>query len=302
MVTPSLTSLPGPPPGKTGWPWTDGSPPIPDALPDGRPWPRICIVTPSYNQAAFLEETLRSVLLQGYPALDYIVMDGGSEDGSLEILRKYEPWLSRLRVGPDEGHAAAIAEGFEKSTAGIMAWLNSDDRYEPGTLERIASYFARHPQVVFVTSNINDMDAESRIFTESEYRFIASPCRTLTANLGWHNWPQPGSFWRRWAYEACGGMDSSFRFCMDRDLFLRITALGPARRLKGPPTASFRYHDESKTTTMQSVREEDNLLIIGRYSNPLLVRMRLALKVWREFWLIPARLRRRLYLSYGWEL
>lgn len=275
---------------------------MPETLPGGHPWPRICIVTPSYNQAAFLEETLRSVLLQGYPELEYIVMDGGSEDGSLEILREYEPWLSHLSVGPDEGHAAAIAEGFSKSTAGIMAWLNSDDRYEPGTLERIASYFASHPRVVFVTSNINDMDAEGRIFAESEYRFIASPCRTLTANLGWHNWPQPGSFWRRWAYEACGGMDSSFRFCMDRDLFLRITALGPARRLKGPPTASFRYHDKSKTTTMQKVREEDNLVIIGRYSNPLLLRMRLALKIWREFWLIPARFRRRLYLRYGWDL
>lgn len=302
MVDPLIDALPEPPAGKTGWPWTEASPPMPDTLPGGRPWPRICIVTPSYNQAAFLEETLRSVLLQGYPELDYVVMDGGSEDGSVEILGKYEPWLSFLRTGPDAGQAAAIAEGFERSPAGIMAWLNSDDRYEPGALHRVASYFARHPRVVFVTSNILEMDSKGDQVTGGEYRFIASPCRTLTANLGWHNWPQPGSFWRRWAYEACGGMDHSLHFCMDCDLFLRITALGPARRLKGPPTAAFRYHAEAKTSRMQDVREEEERLIVKRYSHPRLARSRMLLQAWRRLWLLPARLRGRLYSRFGWEL
>jgi GT2 family glycosyltransferase len=275
---------------------------MPGTMAGGRPWPRICIVTPSYNQASFLEETLRSVLLQGYPNLEYIVMDGGSDDGSVEVLRKYEPWLSYLRIGPDEGQAAAIAEGFQRSKAEIMAWLNSDDRYEPGTLQRIATYFSRHPRVVFVTSNVYDMDAQGSLAANSEYRFIASPCRMLTANLGWHNWPQPGSFWRSRAYEECGGIDPSFRFSMDRDLFLRLTALGPARRLKGPPTAVFRYHDHSKTVTLQHVREEESRLIIKKYSHPLLVRAQTPLQIWRRCWLLPAKMRRLLYLRYGWEI
>ena len=296
-----LDDLPKPACGRTGWPWNEGSPQMPELMPDGRPWPRLCVVTPSYNQSQFLEEALRSVLLQGYPNLEYIVMDGGSEDGSVEILKRYEPWLSHLRIGPDGGQAEAIAAGLAMSVAEIMAWLNSDDRYQPGTLHRVAAYFAQHPRAVFATSNIYDMDAESQLADDGEFRFIAAPCRTLTANLGWHNWPQPGSFWRRKAYEECGGIDPSFRFCMDRDLFLRLTALGPAKRIKGPPTAAFRHHGAAKTSTMQEVREMESRLIIQRYSNPCLRRAHILLQIWRRLWLIPPRFRRFLHRHLGIE-
>ena len=113
---PQLNELHTPPQGKSGWPWTEASPAAAETLPDGSPWPKISVVTPSYQQGQFLEETLRSVLLQGYSNLEYFVMDGGSTDGSKEIIEKYSPWINDWQSGPDRGQSDAINQGFAKST------------------------------------------------------------------------------------------------------------------------------------------------------------------------------------------
>ena len=162
MHCPRLSELPPPPAGRSGWPfdcaqdkpWTEETPQLPDTMPDpsttlpsaslragrasGKPWPRISIVTPSYNQGQFIEETIRSVLLQGYPNLEYIIIDGGSTDNSVEIIKKYSPWLTYWVSERDRGQSHAINKGFEHASGDILGWLNSDDMLAMGSLRRVA--------------------------------------------------------------------------------------------------------------------------------------------------------------------
>jgi glycosyltransferase involved in cell wall biosynthesis len=225
MRCPTLDELPPPPPGKTGWPWTEESEQLPDTMPDpstglragGEPWPRISIVTPSYNQAQFIEETIRSVLLQGYPNLEYIIIDGGSDDGSVEIIRKYEPWLAYWVSEKDRGQSHAINKGFERATGKIIAWLNSDDVYEPGALENAATHLKGRPDVGLVYSNCNIIDQDSRVV---RHRSVGNydPNDLLLHYFVM----QPSTFIRREAYEHIGGLKTDLDYAMDYDLWLRI--------------------------------------------------------------------------------
>jgi glycosyltransferase involved in cell wall biosynthesis len=233
---------------------------------EGRPWPTITIVTPSYNQAQFLEETVRSVLLQGYPSLEYIVMDGGSTDGSVAILQQYAPWFSYWQSQRDGGQSAAIAEGFDRACGTIMAWLNSDDRYQPGALQRVARFFAANPRAIFGNGDAHIIDAESRVARRA---FAIRPVPTITANTGAHSWAQQSCFWRSEAYRRSGGLDRELKFCMDRDLFLRLTRSGPSRRIPGPALGDFRLHEEAKTARWVDVHRREDELLRQRYGSPL---------------------------------
>ncbi len=133
----TLKDLPAPPEGKAGWPWTEGSEPLLKKMPDGLEWPRISIVTPNYNYGHFLEETIRSVLLQGYPNLEYIILDGGSTDNSLEIIKKYEPWLAYWVSEKDKGQANAINSAIDLVKGHWFNWLNSDDILMPNSLNTL---------------------------------------------------------------------------------------------------------------------------------------------------------------------
>ena len=303
MMTPSpaapLRDLPPPPTGRTGWPWAEEPPPLPALMPDGRPWPRISIVTPSYNQARFLEETIRSVLLQGYPNLEYLVLDGGSSDGSDTIIRRYAPWLAYWRSERDTGQAAAIAEGLRRATGEIMAYLNSDDRYQPGALARVARFFAANPRAVFGNGDFNRIDEHGALIQRV---FTTAPNRFLTAHTAHHNIAQPASFWRRRAYERAGGVDPALRFCMDRDLFIRIFAQGPARRIPGPPLADFREHVGAKSSTILHVQRAESAHLIARYGTSPLRRVPWLLELLWRVWFRPTVVRRRLTRSFGWEL
>ena len=299
MSIPTITELPPPPSGKTGFPWTAASPIGSASLPDGTVLPRITVVTPSYNQAAFIEETLRSVLLQGYPNLEYIVMDGGSTDGSAEIIRKYEPWLSYARIGPDKGQSDAIAQGFARATGEILAWLNSDDTYLVGTLARVGAFFARHRNIVFAFGDAWNVDATGRMLNRLDTVWSN---RFLTANLGVHGWIQPGSFWRRDAYVRAGGLDPSLHFCMDRDLYLRLLRVGPSARIAGPPLANFRTHADAKSTVLTDVGWREHALLLQRYALAQHEYLRPWLQLGWWLWIKPATLRIRLNRAFGWEL
>ncbi len=274
---------------RAGWPWM-----INDEFDDTQTqhihYPRISIITPSFNQVRYIEETIRSVLLQKYPNLEYIVMDGGSTDGSVEILKKYEPWLSFLSVSPDNGQSAAIVEGFKHATGDIIGWLNSDDYYCQGALERVAHFFVNHPRVVFGNGDVNYIDAEGQFV---ERIFATRPNRFLTANLGIHGWPQQGCFWRRWAYEKVGGLNTSLQFCMDRDLFIRLIGIGKSRRIPGLPLANFRIHDQAKSSTILDVARQESLSLIEKYGNLYFRNKKWLLKTMWRFWRKPADLRSR---------
>jgi glycosyltransferase involved in cell wall biosynthesis len=206
--------------------------------------PRISIVTPSFNQAQFIERTIRSVVDQGYPALEYVVQDGNSSDGTVEILRRHEAALARWDSRPDDGQSQAINRGFAGTTGEIMAWLNSDDVLFPGALAYVARYFTEHPDV--------DVIYGHRILIDEDDRRIGRWILPAHSDhvLSWADFvPQETLFWRRRIWDKAGGrVDESFRFAMDWDLLLRFREAG-ARFERVPRfLGGFRIHGRQKTS------------------------------------------------------
>lgn len=249
MHSKKLDGLPPPPSGQNGWPWTKQTEPLPSTMPDGSPWPKVSVVTPSYNQGQFIEETIRSVLLQGYPNLEYIVIDGGSTDGSVDIIRKYEPWLAHWTSEPDQGQSHAINKGLERATGSILGWLNSDDVLLPGTVSRAVSRLHQARQVDVVYGSVNRIDSHGRriptpILPRDVERFNKQTA--LTDNLV----NSAGAFWRQAIMDRVGLLDQSLHYVMDYDLWLRmVMADGTFHRLPKPPVANFRVADHAKTVS-----------------------------------------------------
>jgi glycosyltransferase involved in cell wall biosynthesis len=244
MSKPAIIELPIPSTSKKGWPWTDASPMLAETMPDGSLWPRISIVTPSYNQTQFLEETIRSVLMQGYPNLEFLVLDGGSQDDSLEILEKYSPFLSYWHSQKDKGQSDAINQGLRMATGDIVAWINSDDTYLPGVFERIVTLFDRKDmQVVYGCAYF--IDEESKIVGEYPAGPIHSDWRRFRYWRGWPI-PQPTVFVRRGLLEQFGYLDTSLHYALDYDLLIRLSCHMKLYFLD-TPLANYRIHTHSKT-------------------------------------------------------
>jgi len=214
-----LKPLPPPPPGKNGWPWTVEAPQPPEPLPNDYPWPRISIVTPTLNQGPYLEETIRSVLMQGYPNLEYIIMDGGSTDGTVEIIKRYEPWLAYWISEPDKGQSNAINKGFDRATGDLLGWLNSDDTLLPEALTRVAHVAVTQPVAEVFVGGTNHH------FTWNKRTFQRYPQGLAFVDLiDWgSNWiPQPSCFWTMEAWNSCGPLDETLHIAMDMDLWLKM--------------------------------------------------------------------------------
>src|SRR5438034_4299160 len=220
MRCPRLRELPPAPEGKTGWPWREETFPDEADQTSSSP-PSISIVTPSYNQAAFLEETIRSVLLQGYPNLEYIVMDGGSTDGSLDIIKKYEKHLTYWTSQKDAGPADAIRKGFERAKGSILSYLKSDDLYRPGAIHCLINRLKTAGADV-VYGNTYWIDDQSRILAERRQ----TPFSRFAYLYGGADLQQPATFWTQQIYRKVGGMDTSFICAFDTDLFARFASGG----------------------------------------------------------------------------
>lgn len=208
--------------------------------------PTISIVTPSYNQGDFVEWTVRSVFEQRYPKLEYIFMDGGSTDNTLERIAPYRNRFLHFESGPDGGQSAAIAKGFEYATGDIMAYLNSDDVLLPGTLNFVAEYFRKHPEVDFVYGHRCIVDEFNKVI-----RYWILPPHSNFLMRRWDLIPQESCFWRRSLFEKMGNIDPGYRFAMDYDLFVRYMGAGKFRRVNRF-LAAFRVHQNAKTSTQLS--------------------------------------------------
>ncbi len=238
-------ALPPPPAGRTGWPWTDAAPPLPRTRPDGSPWPRVSIVTPSLNQAPFLEETIRSVLMQGYPNLEYLILDGGSTDESVQIIRRYERWLTFWSSEPDAGQSDAVNRGFARTTGEVLGWLNSDDYFAPGALGvAAAALVSASPDVGAVVGVGSKVDDRGRVFHSP-----LPPVVTHESLLDWcsgMNFMQPACFFTRDAWVSAGPLRVDLDYCMDLALWLRM-----AERHRflviGDTLAFVHTHDDAKS-------------------------------------------------------
>ena len=214
-------------------------------------WPRISIITPSLNQGQFIEEAIHSVLSQNYPNLEYLVIDGGSTDGSVEIIKKYEKHLSFWVSEKDEGYADAINKGLGKSTGAILGWLNADDRYTKGTFEKAANAFLAHPESVVVHGNRILIDENGNVTGWSSLPLFdpATSIYTVCSET---------AFWRQSAMDQVGMLNSRLRFAADFEFFCRLYQSSGGKFIKlNEFLGYFRSHQKSKTSTVVHIGEEE---------------------------------------------
>jgi glycosyltransferase involved in cell wall biosynthesis len=211
---------------------------------------RISIVTPSFNQARFIKRTIDSVLSQrGDFELEYRVVDGGSTDGTVELLQSYGKRLTWTSE-PDRGQVDAINKGLSKVTGDIASWLNSDDTLLPGALQRIAAVFEQHPETEWVHGRctiIDEHDREARRWINA-YKHFRSRTWSLESFLTENFVSQMTVYWRKTAQDAIGLLDSRLRYAFDYDFFLRLAHRGAPIYLEDP-TACFRWYETSKSGT-----------------------------------------------------
>jgi glycosyltransferase involved in cell wall biosynthesis len=207
--------------------------------------PLVSIITPSYNQARFLEQTIQSVLSQNYPNLEYIIVDGGSTDGSLDIIKQYTHRLTWWVSEPDQGQTDAINKGFAHARGEIFAWLNSDDTYLPGAIVEAVDFTLAHPEAALVYGNANLIDEQGKIIGHFPSR--QTDLRKLLR--GSVHIPQQAAFFQSRFWHQVGPLDPSFHFAMDYDLWVRLAKCAPIIHV---PRfwANFRLHSEGKSVAL----------------------------------------------------
>lgn len=228
---------------KFDWMWRDIAFSFPKYSYKGLPWPRLSIITPSFNQGRFLEETIRSVLYQGYPNLEYIVVDGGSRDNSIELIRKYADRLAYWVSEKDRGQAHAVNKGLDVATGDVVGWINSDDVYTSRSFRTVMSYFSRFPELGLAYGNrilIDENSCVSGWVPGLPFDPESSGYNICSETAFWRR--SPGDFW----------LKENLQFAMDLDLFVRVFRARNSLHLD-KYLGCFRCYKENKSFTMQDV-------------------------------------------------
>jgi glycosyltransferase involved in cell wall biosynthesis len=257
--------------------------------------PRISIVTPSYNQAAYLEQAIASVLDQSGVEVEHIVVDGSSTDGSVEILRRHSPSLARWISESDSGQTEALNKGFAMASGEFLGWLNADDVYRPGALRQAVEFLTDHPEVGMVYGDADYIDPQGKVIG----RFPAAQTSHRGLRRGYVHIPQQAAFFRSAMWRQVGPLDPSFYFAMDYDLWVRISHLAPIRYVRRT-WAGFRLHVGAKTWLAadrcwpEMMRVHRRLgggrfsIIYAKYLTRRLVEpilpLRLRARLWRQSW------------------
>jgi glycosyltransferase involved in cell wall biosynthesis len=258
MLCPSVKELPPRPDNKIGWPWDNGSAQLPELMSDGEEWPKVTVVTPSYQQGVYIEESIRSVLLQGYPNAEYIIIDGGSTDSTVKIIYKYEKWISDWVSETDRGQSHALNKAIAKATGEFVFWLNADDFLLLGALFHAVEDFISAEKPDVIVYGFEMMDADGDIIGEK------MPLSRMAFMNGRYSpvdcFSSPAIAFRRSVVVELGGFDERLNWPMDFEFLCRARQRGKKVVFLDKQVLRFRVHNDSKTCSPlmrgRALREE----------------------------------------------
>jgi glycosyltransferase involved in cell wall biosynthesis len=256
LKCPQINDLPRPPAAQTQWPWLEQSSAVYHKKYIGKVWPKITVVTPSYNQGKFIEETIRSVLLQNYPDIEYIVLDGGSTDASVDIIKKYDKWIHHWTSQPDDGPADAIKKGWDRASGKIVAYLNSDDVYLPCTLVKAALAFEKYPEAVAINGGELRIDPDGHVLKVSQ-----PDSATQLDLLNMRFISQPATFIKKKKLERAGGINSAIKCIYDYELWLRLTDVGKIHVIQDI-LAMTRWYSGTKTLSERETIADELIQVV----------------------------------------